>query len=71
MSSSWKELKTPEGRSYYHDTASGKTSWSKPRELFNDQERAIAELGWEKHLSNEKKVYWFHTSTNKTTWYVE
>ncbi len=38
----WKELKTPEGQSYYYNSQSGVTTWEKPEELRGDGDRERA-----------------------------
>ena len=42
ISSGWKEMKTPEGQSYYWNQATGQTTWEKPEELKTEADRERA-----------------------------
>lgn len=81
--SAWKEVKTNEGKIYYHNTTTNKTSWEKPQELMTESEvrakallksdfsnklqRALVGTPWKEYLSNEKP-YWHNIETGATTW---
>eukprot|EP00002_Diphylleia_rotans_P005132 TRINITY_DN1421_c0_g1_i1.p1 TRINITY_DN1421_c0_g1~~TRINITY_DN1421_c0_g1_i1.p1 ORF type:complete len:1546 (-),score=390.98 TRINITY_DN1421_c0_g1_i1:282-4919(-) len=40
--SNWREYTTPDGLTYYHNQATGETSWDKPEELKGDEDRELA-----------------------------
>ena len=42
VSTGWKEMKTPEGQSYYWNQATGQTTWEKPEELKTEADRERA-----------------------------
>ena len=42
ISSGWKEMKTPEGQSYYWNQGTGQTTWEKPEELKTEADRERA-----------------------------
>jgi myosin heavy subunit len=46
----WKEMKTPEGQSYFYNSQTGVTTWEKPEELKTDADRERAgEWIWMPH----------------------
>ncbi|KAF2866717.1 hypothetical protein BDV95DRAFT_583654 [Massariosphaeria phaeospora] len=64
----WQELKAADGRTYYYNTASRKTQWTKPVELMTDEERALDGTSWSEYKSPEGKPYWHNRDTGDTTW---
>jgi len=67
----WKELKTPEGQSYYHNSQTNVTTWEKPEELKTEVDRERAgEWYWMPH-SVEGFVPARKTGENPTKWMLE
>ncbi|KAJ2033938.1 U1 snRNP protein [Coemansia sp. S16] len=60
----WVEYKAPDGRVYYFNPATKKTTWEKPDELKSEQERLSV---W-KEYAKDGRTYWYNTETKKSTW---
>ncbi|KAJ2801012.1 U1 snRNP protein, partial [Coemansia furcata] len=60
----WVEYKAPNGRVYYFNPATKKTTWEKPDELKSEQERQSV---W-KEYAKDGRTYWYNTETKKSTW---
>jgi RhoGEF domain/WW domain/SH2 domain/CBL proto-oncogene N-terminus, EF hand-like domain len=61
----WKEAYSADGRLYFYNTITKKTSWKRPV-----AEQAPAQLPpeWREARTPEGKVYWYNTQTKETTW---
>jgi pre-mRNA-processing factor 40 len=81
----WKATKTPEGKEYYFNAATGVTTWEKPQELWDEVEvcsqsfletianitqRNIVGTGWTFAYTDEQKRYYYHKDTKNTQWTV-
>jgi pre-mRNA-processing factor 40 len=64
----WQELKSPEGRPYYHNAVTKETSWQKPTELLTPAERALASLPWKEYTSPQGRKYYSNSETKETVW---
>ncbi|KAH3952790.1 hypothetical protein HBI56_133090 [Parastagonospora nodorum] len=65
----WREVTNEEGKTYYHNTLLNTTTWTKPEDLYDDFERALASTGWAVQTSGDKK-YYYHKDTRETTWNI-
>ncbi|RKO89879.1 hypothetical protein BDK51DRAFT_26318 [Blyttiomyces helicus] len=70
--SPWMTHTTAEGKTYYYNSSTKKTSWEKPEELKTPLERALAATPWKEYVSTDQaqkgKKYYYNTETKKTTW---
>jgi pre-mRNA-processing factor 40 len=66
-STTWKSTKTTEGKTYYFNTITSVTQWTKPEELMTAEERATVGTDWQV-LDHNGKQYWAHKETKQTTW---
>ncbi|ODV63732.1 snoRNA-splicing protein PRP40 ASCRUDRAFT_29371, partial [Ascoidea rubescens DSM 1968] len=79
----WKDLKDPQGRTYYYNTITRATSWTKPQSSslgpvvpnvvsYDDSiiDQALVDSNWKKYLSaqNNNKPYYYNKVTKVTTW---
>ncbi|KAI4279690.1 MAG: hypothetical protein L6R35_006042 [Caloplaca aegaea] len=67
MASIWSQAES-NGRTYYYNTVTKATQWTKPEELMTPSERALANQPWKQHSSPEGRPYWYHSETKATTW---
>ncbi|KAL9604547.1 MAG: hypothetical protein Q9219_000512 [cf. Caloplaca sp. 3 TL-2023] len=67
MASIWSQAES-NGRTYYYNTITKATQWTKPEELMTPSERALANQPWKQHTSPEGRPYWYHSETKATTW---
>ncbi|CAI4045006.1 hypothetical protein SKDZ_11G1950 [Saccharomyces kudriavzevii ZP591] len=68
--SNWKEAKDANGRVYYYNTLTKKSTWEKPTQLVSKQEQLLQENGWRAAKTAEGKVYYYNTTTRKTSWAI-
>ena len=66
----WKEHQTPEGRKYWYNNATGKSTWEKPDELLTPEERVLKASPWKEYTTPEGKKYYSNTKTKETVWEV-
>ncbi|KAI4193272.1 MAG: hypothetical protein LQ346_003967 [Caloplaca aetnensis] len=69
MASVWSQAES-NGRTYYYNTVTKATQWTKPEELMTASERALANQPWKQHTSPDGRPYWYHSETKATTWEV-
>ncbi|KAI4180550.1 MAG: hypothetical protein L6R41_007176 [Letrouitia leprolyta] len=67
MASIWSQAES-NGRTYYYNTVTKATQWTKPEELMTPSERALANQPWKQHTSPDGRPYWYHSETKATTW---
>ncbi|KAI4138819.1 MAG: hypothetical protein L6R39_006589, partial [Caloplaca ligustica] len=67
MASVWSQAES-NGRTYYYNTITKVTQWTKPEELMTPSERALANQPWKQHTSPDGRPYWYHSETKATTW---
>ncbi|KAJ2908474.1 U1 snRNP protein, partial [Coemansia aciculifera] len=60
----WVEYTTPNGRVYYFNSVTQKTTWEKPDELKSESERSSV---WREY-AKDGRAYWYNTETKKSTW---
>ncbi|KAI8382262.1 hypothetical protein BD560DRAFT_386108 [Blakeslea trispora] len=66
----WKEHQTPEGRKYWYNNATGKSTWEKPDELLSPEEKVLKASPWKEYTTPEGKKYYSNTKTKETVWEV-
>ncbi|KAF2748105.1 hypothetical protein M011DRAFT_401045 [Sporormia fimetaria CBS 119925] len=64
----WQEAKAADGRTYYYNTRTKETTWTKPVEVMSDNERAAVGTPWKPYTNADGRTYWHNTETNETTW---
>ena len=64
----WKEAKDANGRVYYYNTLTKKSTWEKPKELISQEELILRENGWRAAKTAEGKVYYYNPTTRETSW---
>ncbi|KAL8941863.1 MAG: hypothetical protein Q9211_001634 [Gyalolechia sp. 1 TL-2023] len=67
MASVWSQAES-NGRTYYYNTITKATQWTKPEELMTPSERALANQPWKQNMSPDGRPYWYHSETKATTW---
>ncbi|EJS42908.1 prp40p [Saccharomyces arboricola H-6] len=68
--SNWKEAKDANGRAYYYNTLTKKSTWEKPKELVSEQEQHLHEKCWKTAKTAEGKVYYYNPTTRQTSWTI-
>lgn len=63
----WRATTTADGRTYYYNSETNVTQWTKPEELKSNEERATEGTEWQMHEANGKP-YWAHSVTKQTRW---
>eukprot|EP01054_Gregarina_sp_Poly1_P001508 Gregarina_sp_Poly_1__1507@NODE_137_length_13137_cov_148_628156_g122_i0_p2_GENE_NODE_137_length_13137_cov_148_628156_g122_i0NODE_137_length_13137_cov_148_628156_g122_i0_p2_ORF_typecomplete_len635_score112_99FF/PF01846_19/5_8e03FF/PF01846_19/5e07FF/PF01846_19/28FF/PF01846_19/0_64FF/PF01846_19/1_6WW/PF00397_26/4_7e08WW/PF00397_26/0_69RhoGAPFF1/PF16512_5/0_44Glyco_hyd_101C/PF17451_2/1_2Glyco_hyd_101C/PF17451_2/1e02Glyco_hyd_101C/PF17451_2/7_2e03_NODE_137_length_13137_cov_148_628156_g122_i06202524 len=65
----WKEHRTNEGRIFWHNTKTGKSTWDKPDELKTDLEKVLAtSTSWREYPGGDGKTYWHNLETKQSEW---
>ena len=64
----WQEARAPDGRTYYYNTQTKETSWSKPADLMSPVDRALAAQPWKEHTAPDGRKYYAHSQTRQTVW---
>ncbi|KAI1337452.1 hypothetical protein F5Y15DRAFT_417920 [Xylariaceae sp. FL0016] len=67
-SSSWQEFKSPDGRSYYYNSITKVTQWTKPEDMMSPAERALANQPWKEYTAEGGRKYWYNTETKQSSW---
>lgn len=57
-----------DGKQYYFDTETGRSTWDKPDELKGDRERALENCPWKEYETPEGKKYYSHNVSKQTVW---
>lgn len=66
----WQEARTAEGKPYYYNTITKLTQWTKPVEMMDATERALANQPWKEYQTAEGRKYWYNTETKASTWEI-
>jgi len=67
--SAWTEHKSPDGRTYYYNTDTKQSSWTKPDALKSPSERLLSTCPWKEHKhADTGKVYFYNSDTKESTW---
>ncbi|XP_070210706.1 pre-mRNA-processing factor 40 homolog A-like isoform X2 [Littorina saxatilis] len=66
--SPWGEYKAPDGRTYYYNGVTKKSSWEKPDELKSQTERLLSQCPWKEYKSDSGKVYYHNSQTKESCW---
>lgn len=66
--SPWGEYKAPDGRTYYYNSVSKKSSWEKPDELKSVTEKLLSQCPWKEYKSDSGKVYYHNSQTKESCW---
>jgi pre-mRNA-processing factor 40 len=69
----WQTHLAPDGRTYYYDVVTRRSTYAKPEELMTTIERAEAATRWTRYetkdpTTGESRAYWAHETTGETTW---
>ncbi|KAK9903919.1 hypothetical protein WJX75_000518 [Coccomyxa subellipsoidea] len=65
----WTEHKAPDGRTYYHNKALGKSSWEKPAELLSSKEQKDAPASeWKEFTAPDGRKYYYNKVTKESKW---
>ncbi|KAF2842414.1 hypothetical protein M501DRAFT_998702 [Patellaria atrata CBS 101060] len=64
----WQEARHSDGRTYYYNTQTKVTQWTKPEVLMTPLERALANQPWKEYTAEGGKKYWYNTETKKSSW---
>ena len=69
-SSSWTEHDAPDGRKYYYNRATKKSTYEKPKELYTARERFVDEnCAWKAtYDKTSEKYYYYNRETKETRW---
>ena len=67
VSSVWIESKTPEGRVFYSNTATGESTFDKPYELKTSAERQLPTSVWREYCK-DGKIYYVNSETKQSSW---
>eukprot|EP00095_Tigriopus_kingsejongensis_P002696 maker-scaffold1646_size32207-snap-gene-0.9 protein:Tk02696 transcript:maker-scaffold1646_size32207-snap-gene-0.9-mRNA-1 annotation:"pre-mrna-processing factor 40-like protein a" len=68
--SDWTEHKSPDGRTYYYNTATKQSAWEKPEELKTEKDKLLSQCPWKEYTSENGKVYFHNTVTRESVWTV-
>ena len=61
-SSTWRELRTADGRSYFYEESTGEVRWEDP-------DAALRASGaWTEAKTSGGERYWYHTTTRESSW---
>ncbi|KAK7473354.1 hypothetical protein BaRGS_00035402 [Batillaria attramentaria] len=66
--SPWGEFKAPDGRTYYYNNVTKKSSWEKPDELKSPTEKLLSQCPWKEYKSDSGKVYYHNSQTKESCW---
>ncbi|ROW11092.1 hypothetical protein VMCG_00971 [Cytospora schulzeri] len=64
----WQEHRTADGRTYYYNTATKVTQWTKPEDIMSPAERALANQPWKEYTAEGGRKYWYNTDTKTSSW---
>ncbi|PVD30953.1 hypothetical protein C0Q70_10229 [Pomacea canaliculata] len=64
----WGEYKAPDGRTYYYNSVTKKSSWEKPDELKTPTEKLLSACPWKEYKSDSGKVYYHNSQTKESCW---
>ncbi|XP_074658879.1 pre-mRNA-processing factor 40 homolog A-like isoform X1 [Tubulanus polymorphus] len=66
--SDWTEHKAPDGRTYFYNNKTKKSTWEKPDDLKSDSEIIMTKFPWKEHKSDQGKVYFHNSQTKESRW---
>ena len=61
-SSTWRELRTADGRPYFYDESTGQVQWEDPDAALR------ANGAWTEATTQDGERYWYHTTTRESSW---
>ncbi|KAK9239918.1 hypothetical protein V1525DRAFT_338215 [Lipomyces kononenkoae] len=64
----WQEHQTPDGRTYYYNTQTRESSWTKPDTLLTPKERALGKIPWKEYETADGRKYWHNKDTSESVW---
>jgi pre-mRNA-processing factor 40 len=64
----WQEAKAPDGRTYFYNTVTRETSWSKPEAMMTPVERALSSQPWKEYSTPDGRKYYSNSQTKETIW---
>lgn len=68
--SEWTEHEAPDGRIYYYNGTTKKSSWEKPDELKTPNELLLSQCPWKEYKSENGKLYYHNVSTKESRWTI-
>ncbi|XP_078359162.1 pre-mRNA-processing factor 40 homolog B-like isoform X2 [Oculina patagonica] len=66
----WTEHKAPDGRTYFYNTETKVSTWSKPAELKTAGEVELDSCPWKEHKADTGRIYYHNTETKESTWTI-
>ena len=60
--------RAPDGRSYFFNTVTKETTWTKPTDLMTPLERALSTQPWKEYTTPEGRKYYSNSETKQTVW---
>jgi len=67
----WTEHKTKDGRKFWHNSSTNKSTWEKPDELKTDHERLLAkQTSWKEYVAADGRTYWYNKDTRESVWHM-
>lgn len=66
----WTEHKSPDGRTYYYNTATKQSLWEKPDELKTPTELLLSKCPWKEYKSDTGRTYYHNVNTKESRWTV-
>ncbi|ROV91249.1 hypothetical protein VPNG_09701 [Cytospora leucostoma] len=64
----WQEHRTADGRTYYYNSVTKVTQWTKPEDIMSPAERALANQPWKEYTAEGGRKYWYNTETKTSSW---
>lgn len=64
----WLEARAPDGRTYYYNSITKETSWTKPADLLTPTEKALASQPWKEYSTPDGRKYYSNSETKQTVW---
>ncbi|KZF22302.1 hypothetical protein L228DRAFT_283464 [Xylona heveae TC161] len=64
----WQEARNADGRVYYYNSQTKASQWTKPLEMMNPTERALANQPWKEYTAQGGRKYWSNTETKESSW---
>ncbi|EZG66546.1 WW domain protein [Gregarina niphandrodes] len=67
----WKEYTTAEGRVFWHNSRTGRSTWDKPEDFKSDFERLLStSSAWKEYPQGDGRSYWHNSLTRESEWEV-
>ncbi|XP_022656646.1 pre-mRNA-processing factor 40 homolog B-like isoform X2 [Varroa destructor] len=66
----WTEHTSPDGRIYYYNSVTRKSSWDKPDELKSSTELLLSRCPWKEYKSESGRLYYYNAETKESKWSI-